>query len=94
MAHKIRVITLKRIKDESFVSLGDLGVREPPLVCEVHLRRHRAGVQTGGFGVHLEVDSLGGLDSDNELVAGDVLKDALRDIFELNTDFDFGFVQC
>lgn len=93
MPHKVRVISLQRIEDQSFIRLWDLCVREAPLVRQVHLSRHRPSVETRSFGVELQVDRLGGLEADDKLVAGNVLEDALGDVLELDADFDFGFVQ-
>ena len=87
------MVTAKRVEDESLIRLGDLGVSEPALVREVHLRRDRARVQPGRLRVQLEVDRLRGLDADHELVARDVLEDALRDVLELDAHFDLGLVQ-
>lgn len=93
VAHKIRVVALERVTDERLVRLWDLVVSEPSLVRQVHLGRHRARVQTGLLGVHLEVHGLGGLDTQDELVTRDVLEDALRDVLELDPHFHLGFVQ-
>jgi hypothetical protein len=87
------MVAPERVQDEGLVRLGDLGVHKPPLVRQVHLDRHRARVQTGHLAVKLEVRGFRRLDADDELVAGDVLEDALRDVLELDTDLDFGFVQ-
>lgn len=87
------MITLERVKNERLVGLRDMRLREPSLVSQVHLGWDSAGVQSWGFGVHFQVDSFGGLDTDDELVAGDVFEDSLCDIFELDADFDFGLVQ-
>lgn len=91
--HKVRVVTFQGVQNKRFISLGDLCIGESSLVRQIHLRRHSTGVQAGGFGVQFEVHGLGGLDADDQFVAGDVLEDALCDVFELDADFDFGFVQ-
>ena len=93
VAHKVGVVALERVEEERLVRLGDLVVREPPLVRQVHLGRQRAHVQAGRLGVQLEVHGLGGLDAQDELVARDVLEDALRDVLELDAHFHFGLVQ-
>ena len=93
MAHKVRMVTLERVKDERLIRLWDLAVPESSLVRQVHLGRHRARVQTRRLGVHLEIHRLGGLDTQDELVARNVLEDALRDVLELDPHFHLGFVQ-
>jgi hypothetical protein len=93
VAHKVRVVALERVKNERLVRLWDLVVPEPSLVRQVHLGRHRARVQTGFLGVHLEVHGFGGLNTQDEFVARNVLEDALRDVLELDPDFHLGFVQ-
>ena len=93
VAHKVGVVALERVEEERLVRLGDLVIREPPLVRQVHLGRQRAHVQAGRLGVQLEVHGLGGLDAQDELVARDVLEDALRDVLELDAHFHFGLVQ-
>ena len=50
-------------------------------------------METGGFTVHLQVDRLGRLDTNDEFVASDILEDALCNILELNPDFHFGFIE-
>lgn len=87
------MITLQRVQDQALVSLGDLRVREPPLVGQVHLRRDSACLETRSLGVELEVHSFSRLDAHDELVPADILEDALGDVFELNTDLDLGFIQ-
>ena len=91
---EVGVVALERIKDEGLVRLGDLRLQEAPLIREIHLRRDRARVQTRDLRVQLEVDRLRGLDADHELIARDVLEDALRDVLELDPDFDLGLIQC
>jgi hypothetical protein len=48
---KVGVIALERVEYERFVRFGDLGIRETPLVGEVHLHRYRARVQPWGLRV-------------------------------------------
>lgn len=93
MPHKIRVVALQRVEDERLVRLGNLRVRKAPVVRQVHLGRYCARLQPGRLGVHLEVHRLRRLYADDELVARDVLEDALRHVLELDADFDFGLVQ-
>lgn len=93
ISDKVGVITLQRIKDERLVRFGDLRVRKPPLICEVHLRRHGPRLQPWKLGVHLQVDGFGGLDTDHKLVTGNIFEDTLRDVFELDANLDFRLVQ-
>jgi hypothetical protein len=93
VAHEVGVIALKRIEDEGLIRLRDMRVCEAPLVRQVHLSRDRACVQAGRLRVELQVNGLGGLDTDDELVAGDVLEDTLGDILVLDTDLNLGLVQ-
>lgn len=87
------MVSLERVQDERFVCLGNLGVRESPLVRQVHLGWHGARDQTGGLDVHLDVHGFAGLDSDDQFVARDVSEDARSHVFVLNTDLDLRFVQ-
>ena len=87
------MVALDRVEDQALVRLRDIRLREPALVREVHLRRDCTRVQAGCLRVELEVDCLGGLDTDDELVARDVLEDTLRDVLELNADLNLGLVQ-
>lgn len=87
------MIATKRVEDEGLVRLRDLDLREATLVRQVHLGRDRARVQARRLRVQLEVDGLGRLDADDELVAGDVLEDALRDVLELDPDLDLRLVE-
>jgi hypothetical protein len=86
------VIALEGVKDERLVRLGDLVVRETPLVRQVHLGRHSARVQTGHLGVQLQVHGFGGLNAQDELVARDVLENTRGDVLELNPHFHLGVI--
>jgi hypothetical protein len=87
------VIAIERVEDERLVRLGDLWVRESPLVGQVHLGWYRAHPQTGLLGVQLQVHGLGGLNAQDELVAPDVTENARGGILELNPHFHLGVVQ-
>jgi hypothetical protein len=93
ISHKVRVVALEGVQDQSLVSLGDLCLGEPALVSQVQLGRDRPRDQAGRLGVELHVDGLGGLDSDDELVTGNVVKDAGGDVLVLNSDLYLGFVE-
>jgi len=82
------MVALECIQNKRLVCLRDLCVCESPLVRKVHLCRHGTRVEPGKLGVHLEIDGFGRLDTDDELVTGDVFKDPLHDIFELDANLD------
>lgn len=90
---KVGVITLESIEDKRFVGLGDLQVGEASAVGKIELGDNSLHGKTRKLGVHLDVDRLVGLDSDNKLVSGDVLEDSRSDILELNTDFGLLLVE-
>lgn len=93
VTNEVGVVALERVKDERLVSLGDVHVRESPLVRQVHLGGDRTCVKTRQLRVQLQVHGLRGLNTDDEFVARDVLEDALRDILELNPDLHLGLVE-
>jgi hypothetical protein len=93
ISHKVRVVALEGVQDQSLVSLRDLCLGEPALVSQVQLGRDRPRDQTGRLGVELHVDGLGGLDSDDELITGNVVKDAGGDVLVLDSDLHLGFVE-
>lgn len=65
IADKVGVVTLERVKDERLVRLGDVCVREPPLVREVHFGRDRTRVETGHLRVELQIHGLGRLNTED-----------------------------
>ncbi len=69
VTNKVGMVTAEGVEDERLVRLGDVCVGEAALVGEVHLRGEGACAETGLFGVKLEVDGLGGLDTQHELVS-------------------------
>lgn len=87
------MVALEGVEDEALVRLRDELVGEPPLVRQVHLDRHRVCVQPRRLRVQLEVDGLAGLDADDELVARDILEDALRDVLVLYPDLYLRLVE-
>lgn len=87
------MVSLQRIQNQALIRLWDLLFREAPLVRQVHLDGHRLRMQTGYFRVQFEVYRLGGLDTDDELVARDVLEDALRHVLVLDAHFDLCLVK-
>jgi hypothetical protein len=86
--------TPRRGKEENLlVSLGDLEVRESSLVSEIHFGRYSSHRKSRSLRIHLEVDCFSRLDTNDELVAGDLLEDTLSDILVLNTDLSLLFVE-
>ena len=75
ISYEIRMVALERIENERFVSLGNMRVCESPFIREVHLNGHCARVEARCFCVELQIDGLGGLNTDDELIAGDILED-------------------
>lgn len=90
---KVGVVALESIEDKRFVGLGDLQVGEAAAVGKVELGDNSLHGKTRKLGVHLDVDRLVGLDSDNKFISGDVLEDSRSDILELNTDFGLLLVE-
>ena len=93
ITNKVGVIALERIQDQGLVGLGDLEVGEAAAVGQVQLGHHRLHGQTGQLRVHLDIDGLVGLDTDDQLVTGDILEDTRGDVLELNTDLGLLLVQ-
>lgn len=93
VTHKVRVVALQCVEDESLVGLGDLEVAEATAVGEVELGDGRLHAQAGELGVHLDVDGFVGLDADDELVAGNVFEYAGGDVLELDADFGLLLVE-
>lgn len=93
ISDKVGVITFERVEDKRLVRLWDLALGESPLVRQVHLSRHCAGLQTRGLGVNFDVDSLAGLDPEDKFVTSDILENALGDVSVLDPNLHFGFIQ-
>jgi len=80
---KVAVVALEGIEDKGLVGLGDLEVGETAAVCEVELGHDSLHAETGLLGVHLDVDGLVGLNTDDDFVAGNVLEDARGDVLRI-----------
>ena len=93
VTHKVGVVALEGVQDQGLVGLGDLEVGEAAAVSQVQLGHHRLHGQTRQLGVHLDVDGLVGLDTDNQLVAGNVLEDTRGNVLELDADFGLLLVE-
>jgi hypothetical protein len=90
---KVGVVTLQGIQDQGLVGLRDLEVGEAATVGEIQLSDNSLHGESGKLRVHLDVNRLVGLNSDNKLVARNVLEDSRGNIAELNTDFGLLLVQ-
>lgn len=93
ITHEVGVVALEGVQDQGLVGLGDLEVGEAAAVGQVQLGHHRLHGQTGKLGVHLDVDGLVGLDTDDQLVAGNVLENTRGHILELNADLSLLLVE-
>lgn len=90
---KVGVVPFESVKDKSLVCLRDFGVGESFLIGEVELDWDRSSCKTGQLCIHFHVNSLGWLNSKDELIAGDVVEDTLCGIFELDPDLHLALVQ-
>lgn len=93
MPDKIGMIPSEGVENQGFIRLWDFCIGETPLICEIHFCWNCAGVESRHLGVKLQIDGFRGLDTNDKLVARNVFENALRYVFELNTDFDFCFVE-
>lgn len=87
------MIALEGVQDEGFVRLRDLCTLKSALVGQVKFNGDGSSLQSGSLGVHLHVDCLVRLDSDNQLVSRNVGEDSGGDILVLNSDFDLSLVK-
>ena len=92
IAHKVGVVPPERVQDQRFVRLRDMNLPESTLVCQVHVHGNRTSVQARRFCVQFEVHRLRWLDTNHELVSGNIFEDTLSDVLELNSDLDLGLV--
>lgn len=90
---KVGVVALESIQDKRLVGLRNLQVGETAAVGKVELGDNGLHGKTRKLRVHLDVDRLVGLDSDDKLVSRNVLEDSRSDILELNTDFGLLLVE-
>lgn len=93
VAHKVGVVALEGVQDQGLIGLGDLEVREAAAVGQVQLGNHRLHGQTGQLGVHLDINRLVGLNTNDQLVAGDILEDTRGHILELDADLSLLLVE-
>ena len=93
VTNEVGVVALEAVEDEGLVGLGDLEVREPPAVGEIQLGNHGLHAKTRKLRVHLHVDTLVGLDADDELISGNILKNTRSDILELHANLGLLLVE-
>ena len=93
VSHKVGVIALERIQNKHLVRLWDLRVREPPLVCQVHLRRNRPERVSRRLRVQLQIHRFRRLDPHDQLVPRNLCKNTFRHIFKLHSNLHLGLVQ-
>lgn len=93
VTNEVGVVPLERIEDQRLVGLWDLQIREAAAVSQVKLSHNSLHRQTRELGIHLDVDGLVGLDTDNKLISGNVLEDTRSDILELDTDLSLLLVE-
>ena len=86
VTHKVGMIPLQRIQDEGLIRFRDDQITETPAVSEVELCNCCLHAETREFRVHLDVNTLIGLDTNDEFIAGNVLKYAACDILELDAN--------
>lgn len=90
---EVGVVALQCVENERFVCLRNLQVGESPPVGKVEFCDDSLHAETGQLGVHLNVNTLVGLHSDDELVSWNVLEDSRGDILELNADLGLLLVE-
>lgn len=87
------MVSVERIENQRLVSLRNMSIGESSLVGQIHLNGYSTSDETGCLGVDLHVNSLGGLNTEDKLVASNVVENSLGDIFVLDANFYLGFVQ-
>lgn len=72
---KVGLVALEAIQDQGLIRLRNLEVGESSSVGQVEFGDNGLHAQTRKLGVHLDVDTLVGLDTHDKFVSGNVLKD-------------------
>jgi len=93
VADKIRVVTLQSIEDKCLVCLWDFEITETASISEIKLSDRSLHTESRQLRVHLNIDTLVGLDANNKLIAGDVFEDTAGDVLELDSYFGLLLVQ-
>jgi hypothetical protein len=86
ITNKVGLVALQAIKYERLVGLRDLKVGESSSVGQIKLGDNSLHAETRQLGVHLDINTLVGLDTHNKLVSGNILKDTRCNILELDSD--------
>lgn len=93
VSDKVGVVAPEGIQNKGLVRFRDLCLFESALVRKVELDRDGPCQQSRRLGVHLHVDGLVRLDTEDELVSRNVGEDAGGDVLVLNSDLDLGFIE-
>jgi hypothetical protein len=93
ITNEVGVVTLEGIQDQGLIGLRDLEVREAAAVGQVQLGHYRLHGQTRQLRVHLDVDGLVRLDTDDQLVAGNILEDTRSHVLELDANLGLLLVE-
>lgn len=93
ITNKVGMVTLQSIQDQSLIRLGDLEITEATPIGKIKLSHGRLHTKTRKLGVHLDVDTLVGLDADDKLITRNVLENSAGNILELNSNFRLLFIQ-
>lgn len=86
ITNEVGVVSLEGIQDERFICLRDLEVGESAAVGQIELGNDGLGAQARKLRVHLDVDTLVGLDSHDKFISWDILEDTRCDVLELDSD--------
>ena len=87
------MVALQSIEDERLVCLWDFEITETASIGKIKLSDRSLHTESRQLRVHLNIDTLVGLDANNELIAGDVLEDTAGDVLELDSYFGLLLVQ-
>ena len=87
------MVALQCIEDECLVRLWDFEITETASIGKIKFSDRGLHTESRQLGVHLNIDTLVGLDANNKLIAGDVLEDTAGDVLELDSYFGLLLVQ-
>ena len=65
VSYEIGVIALERIENKRLIRLWNFALRESAFISQVHVGGESTGLKPRGFGIDLDVYSLGGLDAED-----------------------------
>lgn len=83
---KVGLVALQAVEDKRLVCLRDFEVGESSSIGEIQLGNNSLHAETRQLRVHLDIDTLIGLNAHNKLVSGNVLKDTRCDVLELDSN--------